>query len=93
MQNNRRIVNEIVRVIKNNQMPFGYTEGQKLDWSLFKSQTKDFLLKNGKEVYDEVISAIPQISDCFAYDDCFYVWYDEYWNTEKGYKEFLSRVA
>lgn len=80
---NRVIVNEIVRVIKNNQMPFGYAEGQKLDWSLFKPSTKDFLLKNGKEVYGEVISAVPQISDCLAYDDCFYVWYDEYWNTEK----------
>lgn len=93
MEKNIRIVNEIVRVIKNNQMPFGYTEGQKLDWSLFRPSTKDFLIKNGKEVYGEVISAVPQISDCLAYDDCFYVWYDEYWNTEKGYKELLTRVA
>lgn len=93
MEKNRRIINEIVRVIKNNQMPLGYTEGQKLDWSLFNWSTKDFLLKNGKEVYDKVISEVLVVSDCFAYDDCFYVWYSEYWNTEKGYKELISRVA
>lgn len=77
MEKYRRIVNEIVRVIKNNQMPLGYTEGQKLDWSLFDWSTKSFLLKDGKEVYGKVISSLPQISDCLAYDDCFYVWYSE----------------
>ena len=87
------VVNDIVGVIKDNLMPLGYTEGQKLDWGLFENGTMEYCFKHGAEVYDRVIKIVPQISDALAYDDCFYVWYsEEYPKVFKEKMEMETRV-
>lgn len=87
------VVNDIVGVIKDNLMPLGYTEGQKLDWGLFENGTMEYCFKHGAEVYDKVIKIVPQISDALAYDDCFYVWYsEEYPKIVKEKMEMETRV-
>lgn len=71
------VINEVVGVINANLIE-NYTEGQKLDWSLFNDSTMEYLFANGgPELYGKIITRVTQISDCLAYDDCFYVWYDE----------------
>lgn len=69
------VINEVVGVINANLIE-NYREGQKLDWSLFNDSTMEYLFANGgPELYGKIIARVTQISDCLAYDDCFYVWY------------------
>lgn len=71
------VINEVVGIINANLIDDA-TEGQKLDWSLFNDSTMEYLFANGgPELYGKIIARVTQISDCLAYDDCFYVWYED----------------
>ena len=73
------VINEVVGVINANLIDDA-TEGQKLDWSLFNDSTMEYLFANGgPELYEKIKNGVKsrRIVEVLAYDDCFYVWYDE----------------
>ena len=78
-QTEEDIINEVVSVINANLIDDA-TEGQKLDWSLFNDSTMEYLFANGgPELYEKIKNGVKsrRIVEVLAYDDCFYVWYDE----------------
>jgi hypothetical protein len=73
------VINEVVEVINANLIDDA-TEGQKLDWTLFSDSTMEYLFANGgPELYEKIKNGVKsrRIAEVLAYDDCFYVWYDE----------------
>lgn len=73
------VINEVVEVINANLIDDA-TEGQKLDWTLFSDNTMEYLFTNGgPELYEKIKNGVKsrRIAEVLAYDDCFYVWYDE----------------
>lgn len=73
------VINEVVEVINANLIDDA-TEGQKLDWTLFSDSTMEYLFANGgPELYEKIKNGVKsrRIVEVLAYDDCFYVWYDE----------------